>query len=198
MKKVNSVEEYIENHEQWGDALIVLRHIMHKTELIETVKWSSPVYTINGKNVVGISAFKHHFGIWFFNGVFLKDEQQVLINAQEEKTKALRQWRFTSINDINKPLVLVYIKEAIENQKLGKELKPEKKKIALIPKELENKLKEDENLNKKFKSLTSYKQREYIEYISTAKRDVTKQNRLEKITPMILQGIGLNDKHKNC
>ncbi len=198
MKKVNSVEEYIENHPQWSNALILLRNIMHETELVETLKWSSPVYTINGKNVVGIGAFKHHFGIWFFNGVFLKDEQKVLINAQEEKTKALRQWRFSSIKDINKPMVLAYIKEAIENQKLGKELKPEKKKEAIIPIELKNKLKVNSGLAQKLNSLTPYKQREYFEYITTAKREVTKQNRLEKIIPMILQGIGLNDKYKNC
>jgi uncharacterized protein YdeI (YjbR/CyaY-like superfamily) len=183
MKKVNSVEEYIENHPQWSNALILLRNIMHETELVETLKWSSPVYTINGKNVVGIGAFKHHFGIWFFNGVFLKDEQKVLINAQEEKTK---------------PMVLAYIKEAIENQKLGKELKPEKKKEAIIPIELKNKLKVNSGLAQKLNSLTPYKQREYFEYITTAKREVTKQNRLEKIIPMILQGIGLNDKYKNC
>ena len=46
--------------------------------------------------------------------------------------------------------------------------------------------------------LTPGKQREYAEYIQTAKQDATKQTRLEKITPMILKGVGLNDKYKNC
>ena len=35
-------------------------------------------------------------------------------------------------------------------------------------------------------------------YIETAKREVTKTNRLEKITPMILEGISLHEKYKNC
>ena len=42
------------------------------------------------------------------------------------------------------------------------------------------------------------KQREYCEYIATAKRDPTKLSRLEKIKPMILNGTGLHDKYKNC
>lgn len=199
MKKVNSVEEYIESHEQWTDALSVLRNIINKTELIETLKWSAPVYTIDGKNVIGLGAFKNHFGIWFFNGVFLKDDKNLLVNAQEGVTKALRQMRFTSIDEIDKNSVLSYVKEAIENQKLGKEVKVDRsKKETVIPKELKQELNKNADLNTGFKALTSYKQREYCDYIATAKREVTKISRIEKIKPMILKGIGLHDKYKNC
>jgi len=94
MKKYTSVEEYIEEGSKWTNELRELRRILLKTEFEETLKWSIPTYTINGKNVAGIAGFKDYFGIWFFNGVFLKDEEKVLINAQEGKTKAMRQWRF--------------------------------------------------------------------------------------------------------
>jgi len=199
MKKANSVEEYIESHEKWDDALTVLRSIINSTEAEETLKWSSPVYTINGKNVLGLGAFNHHFGIWFFNGVFLKDEQKLLVNAQEGKTKALRQMRFTSIKDIDKNVVLAYVKEAIENQKLGKEIKADRsKKETIIPDELKQELNKDSTLSTSFNNLTPYKQREYCEYIETSKREATKISRLEKIKPMILQGVGLNDQYKNC
>lgn len=199
MKKVNSVEEYIESHEQWVEALTILRNIINSTEMEETLKWSSPVYTINGKNVLGLGAFNHHFGLWFFNGVFLKDEKKLLINAQEGKTKALRQMRFTTIEDIDKKTVLTYVKEAIENQKLGKEIKVDRsKKETIIPEELKQELNKDTSYCSSFNNLTPYKQREYSEYIETAKREATKISRLEKIKPMILQGAGLNDKYKNC
>ena len=46
--------------------------------------------------------------------------------------------------------------------------------------------------------LTPGKQREYCEYIASSKREATKHSRLEKITPMILNSVGLNDKYKNC
>ncbi|MGM5470067.1 YdeI/OmpD-associated family protein [Flavobacteriaceae bacterium LMO-SS05] len=198
MKKVNSVEEYIEVHSHFGEALALLRQIINSTELEETLKWNAPVYALNGKNVLGLGAFKHHFGIWFFNGVFLKDKNH-LLTAGQETTKGLRQMRFESPSEIDKNAVLAYVKEAIENQKLGKEIKPEKKgKAVIIPKELNEAFKKNTVLHNAFKRLTPSKQREYADYIATAKRAETKQSRLEKIAPMISQGIGLNDKYKNC
>ncbi|MDD7887492.1 YdeI family protein [Flavivirga sp. 57AJ16] len=199
MKKINSVEEYIEEHAHFSEALVLLRDIINRTECVETIKWNAPVYTINNKNVLGLGAFKNHFGIWFFNGVFLKDKHNILVNAQENKTKALRQMRFESVSEIDENIILDYIKEAIENQKLGKEIKPDRnKKETVIPKELNDLLAKNKGLKNSFESLSPYKQREYCEYIDSAKRETTKQTRLEKITPMILQNIGLNDKYKNC
>ncbi|MCB0463426.1 MAG: YdeI/OmpD-associated family protein [Flavobacteriaceae bacterium] len=198
MKKVTSVEEYIETHEHFSEALTLLRNIILKTKLNEAIKWSAPVYDLEGKNVVGLGAFKNHFGIWFFNGVFLKDEHKLLVNAQE-KTKALRQMRFESINDVNKDMVLTYVKEAIDNQKAGKEITPDRsKKKTIIPPELKAELDKDKALHSSFNDLSPSKQREYCEHIVTAKREPTKLSRLEKIKPMILQGVGLHDKYKNC
>ena len=130
---------------------------------------------------------------------FLKDEKKLFTNAQEGKTKALRQMRFESINEIDKNVVLVYVKEAIENQKLGKEVKADRtKKETIIPVELQIDLDKDSDYKNSLNKLTPGKQREYCEHIMSAKRENTKQSRLEKIKPMILKGIGLHDKYKNC
>ena len=110
-----------------------MRKLALKTELLETYKWGVPVYTIDNKNVLGILAFKHHFGIWFYNGAYLKDPKKVLENAQEGKTKAMRHWRFTSITDIDKAAVLTYYHEAIANQKKGLVLVPKKNIPIAIP-----------------------------------------------------------------
>lgn len=199
MQKIYSVEEYIEVNSHYTEALTILRKIINTTELEETIKWSMPTYCYKGKNVLGIGAFKNHFCLWFHNGVFLKDEHNLLINAQENKTKALRQMRFETQSDINQHIVLAYVNEAIENQKLGKEIKPKRQtKPVIIPEELKSILNSNADLNSCFKALTPSKQREYCEYISEAKREATKQTRLEKITPMILKGVGLHDKYKNC
>ena len=197
MKKPVSVEEYIEEHAHFSEALKVLRSIITSTELEERIKWNAPVYSLDGKNIIGLGAHKNHFGIWFFNGVFLKDEQNLLMNAQE-KTKGLRQMRFESIHYIDKNTVLAYVKEAIENQKSGKEIKPEKTKKVLIPEALKTLFQSQTELHTSFKALTPYKQKEYCEYVETAKREATIESRLEKIKPMILKGIGLNDQYKNC
>ncbi len=196
MKSFEKVDDYIAKHNEWQNALIKLREILLSTELQETVKWGSPVYTINGKNVLGLGAFKSYVGIWFFQGSFLKDEKKKLINAQEGKTKALRQWRFNSIEEIDADLIKSYVFEAIENQKQGKELKPVKTKKAIIPPELQNALNQSEALQKQFNQLSLSCKREYAEYIMEAKREDTKLRRLDKIIPMILEKSGLNDKYK--
>ncbi len=196
MQKNKSVEEFISKKEEWKDALEILRSIMLTTEMKETIKWGVPVYTVNDKNVVGLGAFKSYVGIWFFQGVFLEDKAKKLLNAQEGKTKGLRQWRFNAVEDIDKDLVLHYIKEAIQNQKDGKEIKPVRSKTIEIPKELLMALDTNNNLKVSFERLTPFKQREYSEYIATVKREATRISRLEKISTMILDGIGLNDKYR--
>lgn len=196
MQKNRSVEEFISKKEEWKEALEILRSIILTTEMKETIKWGVPVYTVNDKNVIGLGAFKAYVGIWFYQGVFLEDKAKKLLNAQEGKTKGLRQWRFNTVEDIDKDLVLHYVKEAIQNQKDGKEIKPVRSKIIKIPKELVMALDANENLKKSFEQLTPFKQREYSEYIATAKREATRVTRIEKIGPMILGGIGLHDKYR--
>lgn len=198
METFKSVDAYIDNKTDWSVALSTLRQIIHQTELEESIKWGMPAYTIDKKNVVALSAFKSYVGLWFHQGVFLKDDAKKLVNAQE-KTKAMRQWRFHSIQEVNenKDLILSYLEEAIENQKLGKEIKSErKKKELIIPNEMKNRFMVNKAFERDFEVLTLGKRREYADYISAAKRLETKESRLDKIIPMIKNGIGLNDKYK--
>ncbi|WP_017495414.1 YdeI family protein [Flavobacterium sp. WG21] len=179
----------------WEEELLFLKAIIDKTELVETVKWGGPVYVYNKKNVIGIGGFKEYFTIWFFNGVFLKDEKKKLINAQEDKTKSLRQWRFTSKDQVNEAEVLAYISEAIENEKQGKIIKPSKKE-AIVSELFQKELDQNSALAEAFQKFSPYKQYEFLEYIETAKQDKTKLSRIEKVIPMILENIGLNDKYR--
>lgn len=186
------------NETKWAEELAILKAIVRRTELEETLKWGTEVYTYRGKNVLSFAGFKHYFALWFYNGAFLKDEHNVLINAQEGVTRALRQWRFTSKDEINETLILDYIAEAIENEKEGKRIKPRPSVSVPIPEIFKQKLDSDKTLMTAFKKLTPYKQNEYNEYIQSAKREETKESRIQKIIPLILKGAGLNDKYKNC
>jgi uncharacterized protein YdeI (YjbR/CyaY-like superfamily) len=180
------------NH--WEEELAFLYSIIATTELLETTKWGGKVYTFNGKNVLGIGGFKSYFGVWFFNGVYLKDDAKVLVNAQEGVTKALRQWRFQSKETINEKLLLDYIKESIENEKLGKTHKPEKKVVVMCS-FFKEQLNADKDLECAFNAFSPYKQKEFLEYINMAKQEKTKIARMEKIKPMLLKNSGLNDKY---
>ena len=198
MKKNKTVDEYFSKNTIWKNELTRLRKIINSTEMEETLKWGAPVYTVNDKNVVGIGAFKNYVGLWFFQGALLKDKNKKLVNAQEGVTKALRQWRFDSVKNIDDKLIKNYLLEAIENQKKGKSIKPSRNKPLNIPAELVNEFKKNKKLKSSFEDLSLSKQRDYCQHISSAKREETKLKRLEKIIPMILDKKGLYDKYKNC
>lgn len=179
----------------WAEELDLLQSIIAKTEVVATTKWGGLTYTVNGKNVLGIGGFKNFFTIWFYQGVFLKDDDQILVNANEGVTKALRQWRFYSKEDINEPLILSYTREAIENSQAGKEIKPERKKKVVS--ELFNKeLARDKLLAEAFNKFSPARQNEFLEHIESAKKEETKFSRIEKTKLLILENKGLNDKYK--
>ena len=198
MQRFKSVDAYIAGNPQWQAELESLRKILVSTQLEETVKWGAPCYTYGGKNLVGIGAFKSYVGLWFHQGALLSDPEGVLINAQDGKTKALRQWRFESKREIKTRLIKSYVKEAIELQEGGATIKPERGKPVVVPTELQSVLDKKKRLANAFEGLTPGKRREYATYVAEAKRADTKQKRIDKITPMILAGQGLNDRYRDC
>ena len=199
MERYKTVDDYINGNTKWSEELNVLRSVLLESELKEEVKWGAPIYTLKGKNVVGLAAFKNHFAVWFHNGVFLKDKKKKLLNAQEGVTRGLRQWRFEEMNDIDPKILADYVAEAIVNEKAGKKISPKKSSKKLeIPEELQNALNENKDLESNFNSLTPYKQKEYAEHIGSAKQEKTRLNRLDKAIGLILEGKGLNDKYRNC
>ena len=200
MENSEKLEAYYGQEHPYKEGISILRDLALKTKVIETLKWGSPVYAAEGKNVFWIARFKNHFGLGFFNGMFLKDPKKILINVQEGKTQAMRHWKFKSIGEIDPPTIVAYINEAIENEKKGMRLILGKKKKSelIFPELLKEALAENPKMEKAFIALSPYKQRDYAEYLSSAKQEKTKLSRLEKIIPMINQGIGLNDKYRNC
>ncbi|MCB0474234.1 MAG: YdeI/OmpD-associated family protein [Flavobacteriaceae bacterium] len=194
---MNKIEAYIAKNPEFSELLIAFRKTFLNANLEETVKWGMPTYMYKGKNIGGFAAFKNHCGIWFFQGGLLKDPYKVLVNAQEGKTQAMRQWKFNREDTPDLYIMTEYILEAIENQKKGLKIIPEKKSL-VIPDELLDLLNSNERLNESFNAFPPGKKREFADYISAAKRVETKKQRLEKIIPMILNNTGLNDKYRNC
>ena len=192
---VKSVEEYIETHEIWRSELEQFREMLLGTDLEEGIKWGAPVYMLNGKNVVGMAAFKNHVALWFHQGVFMNENTE-LLSSSSGSTKSLRQIKFKKGDPIHTAVLRNYVLEAVQNQREGKEIKPERNKKLEIPKELEQALTNNSAFGKAFTEMTLGKKRDYCEFVETAKRDATKQSRIEKIIPMVLDGKGLYDKYK--
>ncbi|MBK9630458.1 MAG: YdeI/OmpD-associated family protein [Saprospiraceae bacterium] len=181
---------------KWEKEHAFMASILDKTDLEKSIKWGAPVYTLKGNNVVSYLGFKNFFSVWFYNGVFLKDPYKVLVNAQEGKTKSMRQWRFTSVSEMDERKIMDYIQEAVEIEIEGLKIKPDKFKPAAIPNIFSEIFSKDVELQKSFQKLTPGKQKEYILHIEEAKQEATKLKRLEKVIPMIMEGKGLNDKYK--
>jgi len=189
-EKNPAIEAYIEKFPQWEKELTKLVRIIRKSKLEETIKWGMPNFCLDGKMVIGIGAFKNHFGIWYFQGALLKDKSKVLKNAQPGKTQAMRQWKLESMEDLDVKLIHAYNQEAIENQKAGKRVIPTKrkpKKVAM-PIELKEHLKQHPSDKKAFEKLTPGRQNEVKEYIGEAKRASTRINRLAKSIDLLLEG----------
>lgn len=192
------VDAYIEKKAQpWQTPILnCLRQCILECGLNEEVKWGAPAYTHNGL-VVGIGAFKKHVALWFFDGATLKDESKVLLNAQEGKTTAMRQWRFVEGDSIDEILVKAYVAEAALNMEKG--IKTPKKKVeVVVPDLLQEFLDSHKEIKAYFDGLAPSHRREYAEHISEAKREETKLRRLEKVKGLLADKRTLHDKYKNC
>ena len=198
MTKDEKLTKFYTEANPFREGLNQLRNLALTTGLVETYKWNFPTYTLNDKNIIAICKFKSHYGLWFFNGVFLSDTANLLENAQEGKTQAMRHWKFSGDAPLNHALVKAYMQEAIDNQKKGLQFKFKKRTKTLepIPVELKLAFETHSTLERAFASLSQSKKREYIEYIVTAKQEKTKRSRVDKIIPLILGGKGLHDQYK--
>ena len=196
MKRSKTVDDYIRDASHWQAELTQLRDVLNDTKLTEEVKWGAPCYTWNGKNVVGIGGFKSYFGLWFHQGALLEDDAGILINAQEGKTKALRQWRMSSAKDIKRSVIKRYVNESIAHVDAGHEIKADRSKAIVVPDELRSAMRRHKGATAAFRELRPGLQREYADYIAAAKRDDTKEKRINKILPMIVAGNGLHDKYR--
>lgn len=188
------VDLFLEKAENWKEEMTQLRKIALKCDLTENYKWLHPCYTYKGKNVVLIHAFKEYCALLFHKGALLKDEKKILIQ-QTENVQAARQLRFTNSDQIieQQDIIKAYIEEAIQLEKDGAKVILKQTSDYKMPIELQNKLDEDTQLKKAFEALTPGRQRAYIFNISQAKQSKTRETRIQKYIPKILEGKGIDD-----
>jgi len=188
------VDFFFENAEQWQKEFEKLRAILLDTGLEEDLKWGCPCYTYHGRNIILIHGFKEYCALLLFKGILLKDTENILIQ-QTENVQAARQIRFTKLQEIIdlEKIIKTYVYEAIEVEKSGVKVKMKKTKEFEMPEEFQLKLDENSALKVAFESLSPGRQRAYLLYFSSAKQTKTRESRIEKYIPEILQGKGLND-----
>ena len=188
------VNFFFSKAEKWQEEFEKLRMIILDCELTEELKWGVPCYTFQKSNIVLIHGFKEYCAILFIKGALLHDAHGLLIQ-QTENVQAARQIRFTDVREIveMEPILKAYIHEAIEVEKAGLKVDFKKTTEYIIPEELQKKLNEIPALKTAFNALTPGRQRAYIFYFSAPKQSKTRESRVEKCMPQILNGKGLND-----
>jgi uncharacterized protein YdeI (YjbR/CyaY-like superfamily) len=188
------VDEFLSKAKKWKEEYEKLRNIVIDCELTEEFKWMHPCYTFEKKNIVLIHGFKEYCALLFQKGALLQDADGILIQ-QTENVQAARQIRFTNVQEIvaMETILKDYIYEAIEVEKAGLEVNFKKNSVYIITEEFQKKLDEIPALKTAFEALTPGRQRAYLLHFSAPKQAKTRESRVEKCMPQILNGKGLND-----
>jgi uncharacterized protein YdeI (YjbR/CyaY-like superfamily) len=191
---MNTKADFYFNKGNWQKETQQLRKIVLDCDLKEELKWGCPCYTFEGKNIVLIHVFKEYCALLFFKGALLNDPEKILIQ-QTENVQSARQIRFANLKEIVKmaQVIKAYIYQAVEVEEAGLKVPLKKTKDFNIPEEFQKKLTEMPSLKTAFESLTPGRQRGYIFYFSQPKQSKTREARVEKSLPKILDGKGLDD-----
>ena len=180
---------------RWPGELRKLRSIALESGLTEESKWGVACYTLQGANVLMISAFKEFCSLSFFKGSLLHDAQK-LLHTPGENSQASRLFKFTSLQQIDaiEDKVRAYIFEAIEVEKAGLKVEFKAKDELEYPEELLAKFVELPKLEAAFEALTPGRKRGYVLHFTQPKQSQTRVSRIEKCIPKIMEGKGFFDR----
>jgi uncharacterized protein YdeI (YjbR/CyaY-like superfamily) len=190
-KKDPRVDAYIAKSADFARPILIhIRRLVHAAcpDVQETIKWRMPFFAHKG-NLITTPAFKRHCALIFWKGrLFLNEDQ---------KTK-LR--RLTSISELpgNKTLT-GYIKKAIELNEAGIKIprpKPKATKPVVVPDYFLTVLKQNKKALAAFEDFSPSHKREYVEWITEAKREETRAKRIQAAVKLMTQGKSRNWKYE--
>jgi len=188
------VDFFFHKAKKWQEEYEKLRMIALDCGLTEELKWGCPCYTLNKQNIVLIHGFKEYCAYLFFKGALLADPNGILIQ-QTENVQSARQVRFTNVLEIVEleSILKTYIYEAIEVEKAGLKVEFKKTTEFKVAEEFQSKLDQIPALKTAFESLTPGRQKGYHLYFTAPKQSKTREARVEKYMPQIMNGKGLDD-----
>lgn len=187
------VDIFMKKLTAWQEEYALLREIALSTGLTEDLKWAHPCYTLDDKNIFLLHSFKGYIAVFFHKGVLMKDPKGRLIQ-QTPNVQAGRQLRFSNLKEIikSKRVIKAYMLEAISLEEAGIPVEMKKSGELIIPADILGAMMKVPGLAAAFKKLTPGRQRGYMLHFDGAKQVSTRQARVEKAAPKILQGRGLD------
>ena len=180
---------------KWQAETASLRKIALDCDLVEELKWGKPCFTYQKKNVAIVIPLKDSCAFSFFKGALLKDAKHILQKVGEH-TQAGRWVKFTSLKEISamQPTLRKYLYEAVEIEESGKKVLLKPASDYVVPEELQARLNASTKLKIAFEALTPGRRKSHILHISGAKQEKTRRERAAKCAPMILSGLGFNER----
>jgi uncharacterized protein YdeI (YjbR/CyaY-like superfamily) len=196
------VDAYISGAADFAKPILQhLRELVHTAcpEVEETMKWSRPSFLHEGI-LCGMSAFKHHcaFGFWLYELVLEPAE-----NGAPERDGMGQFGRITSLADMpSDKKLLAYIKKAVELNESGAKrpasLRPAKRQELIIPDYFTAALRKNKKALAAFEAFSYSHKKEYVEWITEAKREETRQKRIATMLAWLAEGKSRHWKYANC
>ena len=192
------VDAYIEKSAAFAKPILLhIRKLAHKAcpDVIETMKWSFPHFDHKG-TLCSMASFKQHcaFGFWK-QSLMEKDAFPV------EKTAMGSFGRITSLEDLpDDDVILGLMRQAVELNEKGIKVakKPVERKELTVPDDLTEALKKDKKAKAAFDAFTYSHQKEYVEWVTEAKTEATRNKRLATTIEWLSEGKSRNWKYANC
>lgn len=193
-----SVDNYIAKAPEFARPICeALRKLIHKAapELRETIKWSSPCFEGRGL-ICGLGAFQKHVRLFFFKGAQVPDPDGVFADGEDNASG--RSAKFFSLEEIPVKKLERLIRAAAQLDAEGKVKPPPRARRPELPmpKEFAATLKRSPKARTYFETLSPSCRREYVEWISAAKRDETRERRLAEAIEMLSEGRRRNEPYR--
>lgn len=188
------VDAYARDLTRWRTEFEALRPLLLELELEESIKWRKPCYSAAGSNIAIFQPFKDMCALMFFQGALLADEPGLLREQGANSQSALR-LEFRSVDDVRAaaPHLAGYVREAIENARLGVRVEKKRTEDYDVPQELLMRFDDDPRFREAFESLTPGRQRGYLLHFADAKKPETRMARIDRYAPRIFDGLGMHD-----
>lgn len=194
------VDAYIKRKAPFAQPILHhVRKLFHRAcpELKETMKWNFPHFEYKG--IVGsMAAFKQHVSYGFWKASLMQDPHGLLA-AVGTKT-SMGGMKVTRLDELPADdILLAYITEAVSLNESGASIsRPKRKKssaVVKVPAELQAALKKNKKASATFEGFSPSHRKEYIEWITEAKQDATKQKRLATTLEWLSEGKPRNWKY---
>lgn len=199
--KSKEVDRYIEEAQPFARPVLRhLRELVHRAvpDVEEAIKWNFPCFVADGTILCNMAGFKEHCSFGFWKGKEMDDPEDIL--EQDESTAMGNLGRITRVEDLpGDELLISYIRRAREfNRRApsGKAKKsPSSRKNLEVPEDFREALREHPLAEDAFEKFSYSHRKEYVEWITEAKREETRQRRMDQAIEWLSEGKPRNWKY---